>query len=118
MTPDAFHRAALGLKAVTCDVRWGADQVYSVGGKMFAVAGPIGDPDLTYAFKASEVAFEMLTQSGIARPAPYLARAKWVKLVAADTLPDDDLKAYLGRAHSIVAATLTRKLRAELGLPV
>ena len=70
MRPDIFHRVALGLKAATFDVKWGADRVYSVGGKMFAVSGPIDDPTPTYAFKASELAFEMLIQTGIARPAP------------------------------------------------
>ncbi len=116
MTPDEFHHAALALKGATFEVKWGADRVYSVGGKMFAAAGPVGDPASRYSFKASDMAFEVLTQSGAAKPAPYLARAKWVQLESMDALPDAELTAYLSQAHAIVAAGLTRKMRTELGL--
>jgi predicted DNA-binding protein (MmcQ/YjbR family) len=116
MTPDAFHQAALALPAATFDVKWGADRVYSVGGKMFAAAGPVGDPAVLYSFKTTEATYELLIGQGVAKPAPYLARARWVQLTGVDALPDDDLTAYLGRAHAIVATGLTRKLRAELGL--
>jgi predicted DNA-binding protein (MmcQ/YjbR family) len=40
MTPGAFDALALSLTAATMNVQWGADQVYKVGGKMFAVLGP------------------------------------------------------------------------------
>ena len=83
---------------------------------MLAVAGCKGDADPKYAFKASDLAFEMLVEQGLARPAPYMARAKWVQLLAPDSLPDDELRAYLAQAHGLVAAKLTRKARAELGL--
>jgi predicted DNA-binding protein (MmcQ/YjbR family) len=83
---------------------------------MSAVAGCEGDADPKYAFKASDLAFEMLVEQGLARPAPYMARAKWVQLLAPDSLPDDELRAYLAQAHGLVAAKLTRKARAELGL--
>lgn len=48
-------------------------------------------------------------------PAPYLARAKWVRITP-NALPDDQLIAYLAEAHRLVAAGLTRKARAALGL--
>jgi predicted DNA-binding protein (MmcQ/YjbR family) len=115
MSPSDFHEAALRLPAATFDIKWGADRVYSVGGKMFAAAGGL-DPPTGPAFKASELAFEMLVEQGLARPAPYLARAKWVQLLTWDSLPDEDLRAYLAHAHAIVAASLTRKARAALGL--
>ena len=53
---------------------------------------------------------------GLARPAPYLARAKWVQLTARDALSDTDLKAYLTQAHGLIAAKLTRAARKALGL--
>jgi predicted DNA-binding protein (MmcQ/YjbR family) len=115
MTPDAFHRTALALPGATFDIKWGADHCYSVGGKMFAVAGMPGSSDLHYSFKASDLSFELLTAQGIALPTPYLARAKWVQ-VTPDALPDDQLAGYLAEAHRIVAAKLTRKARAALDL--
>jgi len=112
MSQAAFDAAAMALPGVTMSVQWGDDRVYKVGGKMFAVMGPAG----SFSFKASDVAFEVLTETGQARPAPYLARAKWVYFERADALPADELAGYLKTAHGLVAAKLTRKLRAELGL--
>ncbi len=112
MTPGAFDALALSLPAATMNVQWGADQVYKVGGKMFAVLGPNG----TASFKANDVAFEMLCETGAGRPAPYMARAKWVFFDDLAALSDEEWRSYLSTAHALTAAKLTRKARAELGL--
>ena len=112
MTPAAFDAAARALPGVTMDVQWGNDRVYKVGGKMFAVLGPEG----SFSFKASDIAFEVLTESGQAKPAPYMARAKWVWFGGLDAMSEDELAGYLKTAHELVAAKLTRKQRVELGL--
>ena len=112
MTPEAFDAACRALPGATMDVLWEVDHVYKVGGRMFAVLGPSG----TFSFKASDLAFEMLVQTGAARPAPYMARAQWVYFDDPHALPDEDLKAYLKSAHALTAAKLTRKLQRELGL--
>jgi len=116
MSPEAFHDAALALPGAVLDIKWGSDRCYCIGGKMFATAGSDGEPPSGPAFKASDLAFEMLVEQGLARPAPYLARAKWVQLPSYDALPDDQLVAYLAQAHAIVAAGLTRKARTALGI--
>ena len=116
MTPEAFHAAALVLPGATYDIKWGEDRVYSVGGKMFATAGSTNDPAPCFAFKCSELGFEMLIEQGFADPSPYLARAKWVKLKSPDALSDEALVDYLKEAHRIVASGLTKKVRTELGL--
>jgi predicted DNA-binding protein (MmcQ/YjbR family) len=106
---DAFCRS---LPAATMDVQWGSDRVYKVGGRMFAVLGPDG----SCSFKANDIAFEMLTTEGPGKPAPYMARAKWVWLERPDVLPEAEMRSYLTEAHALIAARLTRKQRAELGL--
>ena len=116
MDADRFHQVAMALPGATFDIKWGADRIYSVGGKMFAGAGTVGDPAPNYGFKASDLAFEALIEQGLAVPAPYAARFKWVRLTAADALSDDELTAYLAQAHALVAAGLSRKLRASLGI--
>ena len=118
MTPEAFEAACLALPAATLSVQWGESRVFKVGGKMFAVVGlnsREGGPP-AYSFKASDMAFELLIEHGLGWPAPYLQRAKWVRLAGHDALDDEDLKAYLAQAHALVAARLTRALRRELGL--
>ena len=116
MTFDAFHAAALALPGCTFDIKWGADRVYSVGGKMFAVAGHEGEAEPLYSLKVSDGAFDQLVEEGVAEPAPYMARAKWVRFKGGGAVPDDQLLAYLRQAHALIAAKLTRKLRAELGM--
>jgi len=94
------------------DVQWGDNHVYKVGGRMFAVAGPSG----SCSFKVSDIAFEALTQTGRARPAPYLARAKWVFFDDIAALDDAEAADWLSSAHGLVAAKLTRARRREIGL--
>ncbi|WP_125257615.1 MmcQ/YjbR family DNA-binding protein [Brevundimonas fluminis] len=106
-------RVCLALPGVTVDHPWDPDHdAYRVGGKMFAVFGSTGG----LSFKASDIAFEVLTESGRARPAPYMARAKWVNLEDPSDWPHDELAEHLKIAHGIVAQKLTKKARAELGL--
>ena len=116
MDADRFHDVAMALAGAAFDIKWGADRVYSVGGKMFAAAGAVGDPAPCYSFKASDLAFEALIEQGLAVPAPYAARFKWVRLASADALSDTELTAYVGQAHALAAAGLSRKLRRSLGL--
>lgn len=71
MSPDAFEAFCLSLPAATMVVQWGGAHVFKVGGKVFAIAGQDGDDlDGAYVFKTSELSFEILTESGLARRAP------------------------------------------------
>ena len=113
MTPEAVEAHCLSLPAATLHVQWGGTHVFKVGGKIFAMTG---GAVWGLAFKASDMAFELLCEQGLARPAPYLQRAKWVQLLEPHALSEAEIRAYLDQAHAIVSAKLTRKLRAELGL--
>ncbi|NBB14455.1 MmcQ/YjbR family DNA-binding protein [Caulobacter sp. SLTY] len=113
MTPEAFDKACRALPGVTMDVQWGDDHVYKVGGKMFAVYGPAAD---NFSFKASDIAFEVLTETGRGSPAPYLAKAKWVWFASLEAQNAAEVEGWLTSAHGLVAAKLTKKLRAELGV--
>ena len=116
MQYDEFDAWVRTLPGVTFDIKWGADRTYCLGAKVFVFAGALDNEAPKLTFKASELAFEMLTDSGVAVPAPYLARAKWVQLARPDSLTDDEIKAYVAQSHALVAAKLTRKQRAELGI--
>ena len=106
-------KVCLALPGATLDHPFGDDHdAYKVGGRMFAMVGATGG----ISFKVSDIAWEVLTDSGHARPAPYLARAKWVNLPRIDDWADDELAEHLAIAHGIVAGKLTKKARAALGL--
>ena len=53
---------------------------------------------------------------GAARPAPYLARAKWVRFDDLSAQDDAEVVDWLANAHALIAARLTRAKRRELGL--
>ena len=77
MDRAGVKRFCLSLPAATLDHPFGEDHdAYRVGGKMFAIMGGMGG----LSFKASDIAYEVLTETGRAIPAPYLARGKWVHL--------------------------------------
>ncbi|MFT4933618.1 MAG: putative DNA-binding protein (MmcQ/YjbR family) [Pseudoalteromonas distincta] len=111
-SPRAVLDQALALPATTLSVQWGDAQVVKVGGRIFAIIGADGG----LSFKATDIAYEALVESGEARPAPYLARAKWVRFDDPTALDLADTADWLATAHALVAAKLTRAQRRELGL--
>jgi predicted DNA-binding protein (MmcQ/YjbR family) len=126
---EAFDALCLSLPAATYVNQWGGSHVYKVGGKVFAIApgwsarghgagpsGGAGKGEPAYIFKVSDMAFELLIEHGLAHPAPYLGRAKWVELNSTDALSDADLEAYIRQAHGLIAARLTRAVRKALAL--
>ena len=117
MKLDAFQALCRSLPATTYVNQWGGSDVYKVGGKIFAIAAAFGpDAGYAYTFKVSEMSYELLIEQGLARPAPYLARAKWVQITGPDAMSDADLKAYVVQAHGLISGRLTRATRKALGL--
>ena len=113
MDREGVGRTCLAFKWVTLDHPWDeGHDAYKIGGKMFAMVGSMGG----LSFKASDMSFQMLTESGKAHPAPYLARAKWVHLADPGDWPDGELADYLRAAYGEIARRLTKKVRTELGL--
>jgi predicted DNA-binding protein (MmcQ/YjbR family) len=112
MDAAAFDAACRALPGVTMDILWGEDHVYKVGGRMFAALGPLGDLSM----KVSDIAYAALIEMGAARPAPYLARAKWVRFESLGELDAAETLGWLSQAHALVAAKLTRAQRRELGI--
>jgi predicted DNA-binding protein (MmcQ/YjbR family) len=110
VTRGEVEAQALALPAATKVVQWGGADVYKVGGKVFAICD-----EGQLSFKVSEIAFLVLTESGVGRQARYLAKGQWVSIEpgASDAA---DVADWLATAHSLIAAKLTKKARAELGL--
>jgi predicted DNA-binding protein (MmcQ/YjbR family) len=109
-TGETVAQAAMALPATTHVVQWGGHDVYKVGGKVFAIYG-----DGSLSFKVSEIGFMALTEGGPARQAPYLAKGQWVIVDLADAA-ETDVAEWIATSHGLIAAKLTKKARAELGL--
>lgn len=117
MTRDDLNQFCAALPHATHVVQWGNADVYKVGGKVFAVIG-MGDSGASVTFKATELAFEILSDSPGLRPAPYMASRglKWIQNYAEPGLSDDSLRDHIKASYDMAVAGLTRKKRAELGL--
>ncbi|MDG1169323.1 MAG: MmcQ/YjbR family DNA-binding protein [Sulfitobacter sp.] len=117
MTRDDLISFCACLPKATHVVQWGNADVYKIGGKVFAVVG-MGQSGNTVTFKASQMAFEILSDSPGLRPAPYMASRglKWIQHYSEPGLSDDSLRDHIRASYDMVVAGLTRKKRRELDL--
>jgi predicted DNA-binding protein (MmcQ/YjbR family) len=118
MTYEEFNAFCRALQATDHVVQWGGSHVWKVGGKVFAIGGwEVDQP--SYSFKVSDISYEVLKEQPGLRPAPYLASRglKWIQHYAKPGLSDGELRDYLRQSHLIVTHGLSKKRRAELGLP-
>lgn len=118
MTRDEYNAFCGSLPATSHVVQWGGAHVWKVGSKVFAIGGQ-QDGEPRYTFKVSDLSYEILKEQPGLRPAPYLASRgmKWIQHYAKPGLSDEELRDYLRQSHLIVGRGLSKKLRAELGLP-
>ena len=114
MDIETLRQICLSLPAVTEDVKWENDLCFSVGGKMFCIASL--EPPFKCSFKVADEEFEAISQQPGFMPAPYLARARWVAVTGPEKISRKAWEAYLQQSHKLVAAKLTKKTKAELGI--
>jgi predicted DNA-binding protein (MmcQ/YjbR family) len=114
---DEFNIFCKNLVATTHVVQWGNADVWKIGGKVFAIGGWNKGRD-AFTFKASDIAFEVLSDLPGIRPAPYLASRgfKWLQHYDLPGLSDAELKRHIILSYEMVASGLTKKLRKELGV--
>ncbi len=123
MTLDDYDAFCATLPATHHVVQWGGAHVWKVGGatgKVFAIARGDEGPDIAVTFKCSWASYDILKEQPGLRPAPYLASRgmSWIQRVSNESMPDDALRDYLRESHRLMALTLTKRARAELGLTV
>jgi predicted DNA-binding protein (MmcQ/YjbR family) len=110
---EAAKALCRSFPGCTEDIKWGADLVFSVGSKMFAVT-EVADQAKGISFKVEDERFLELTDRPGIVPAPYLARAKWVYVENGAKLADKEAAGLLRRSYELVFSKLTKKLQAEI----
>jgi predicted DNA-binding protein (MmcQ/YjbR family) len=114
MDIEVLRKFCLSLPAATEDIKWGNDLVFSVGGKMFCVAGL--EQPYKFSFKVSDEEFEELSNTDGFIPAPYMARAKWVLVANPSKLNKKEREHYIKESYELVKAKLSKKERSTLGI--
>lgn len=115
MTTENIQQLCLALPATTEDVKWGHDLVFSVGSKMFCVVGLDQQP-VSASFKVQEDVFDELCSREGFKPAPYMAKHKWVWVDDISRMKKKEWEQQINTSYELVKAKLTGKLKKELGL--
>ena len=115
MNIEDIRTMCSSMKGVTEDIKWGHDLVFSIGGKMFCVAGLDQSPK-TASFKVRDDEFEEMCNRNGFKPAPYVAKYKWVWMDNIDQLNKKEWEQYIRQSYELVKNKLPLKLKKQLGL--
>ena len=115
MTIEEIQGICRQFPAVTEDIKWEHDLVFSVAGKMFCVVGLDQSPT-TASFKVRDEEFEEICNRPGFKPAPYVAKYKWVWIEDINNMKKADWNKYLQQSYELVKSKLSVKLRKQLGL--
>ena len=98
--------------------QWSDASVAKVGtpeaSRIFALLSEWSTARPALSFKCSDMSFDMLPELEGVRPAPYLARAKWVQVLPGADFDEDTLRAYITEAHRLVILKLPKACRGSL----
>jgi len=113
MDVDGIRKHCLSFPHTMEMVQWGADLVFKVDGKMFAVT-PLEVAPVRLSFKCTPENFlELCERPGII-PAPYMARAQWVALETLNAVSESELCDLLMQSYQLVWERLPKKRREAL----
>jgi len=113
MNIEEIQNLCKQLPGVTEDIKWGSDLCFSVGGKMFLVAGLELSP-VTASFKVTDEQFEEMSSKPGFKPAPYMAKHKWIYLDDISLMNKQEWKFYINQAYVIIKQKLPKKLQEQL----
>lgn len=99
---------------LTQDIKWGNDLVFSIGGKMFCVAG-LNQSPTSASFKVEEDEFEEIVSRPHFKPAPYVAKYKWVLIEDITKMSAKEWGTRLQISYDLVRAKLPLKIKKTLG---
>lgn len=114
MNIEDIEAICKALPGVTTDVKWGQDLVFSVGAKMFCVVGLEQSP-VTASFKVTDEEFDEMSSRPGFKPAPYVAKYKWVWIDDITKMKKTEWKNYLAQSYELVKAKLPAKIKKQIG---
>ncbi len=116
MTPKQIDSFCTKLPGAVRSIQWKGVIVFKLGGMLFAMMSSYDQGQKRELwFKADPAHYETLSRSRGFSPARR-PRLQWVAMNDPKALTDAQLRAYLKRAHAVVASTLSTKKQAALGL--
>lgn len=115
MNIETLQALCRQLPGVTEDIKWGHDLVFSIGGKMFCVIGLDQSPT-NASFKVTDEEFDEISNAPGFKPAPYVAKYKWVLIDDINKMKKTDWEKYVRQSYDLVKEKLPAKIKKQLGL--
>ena len=115
MEIESIQKICGKYPGVTEDIKWENHLCFCVGEKMFLILG-LDETPTTSSIKTSDEDFTSLSEQDGFKPAPYMARNKWVWMDSIDRLSQQDWETYIEKAYKIISQKLSKKKQLELGL--
>ena len=117
MTLADFCAHCLSLPHVEETTPFGPEAlVYKVGGKMFALAMPDEFPSSVNLKCDPERAIELRDRHADIQPGYHMNKRHWNTLILEGRIPTRLVRELIDHSYQLVTASLTRKVRGELGL--
>jgi len=113
MTIEDIQAICKKLPHTTEEIKWETHLCYCIGGKIFIITNPDGSP-VTASFKVGDEDFATLSEREGLKPAPYLARYKWIYIDDISRFTKKEWQEYLTSAYELVAAKLPAKTKKQL----
>ena len=115
MDIEKIQQICSSLPAVTEDIKWEHDLVFSIGTKMFCVLG-IDEIPVSAALKVRDDEFEEMCERDGFMPAPYVAKYKWIKIDNIERLTKNEWKHFINQSYNLVKSKLPGKMLKQLGI--
>ena len=103
----------LSLPGVTEDIKWEHNLCFSVKEKMFLLISLDAEPP-PVSFKTSDELFYELQEQINFRPAPYLARNKWLTCDNLSSLEIKFIKDFTRTSYDLIKSKLPKKVQEQL----
>jgi predicted DNA-binding protein (MmcQ/YjbR family) len=113
MNIEQLQQICAKLPGVTEDIKWENDLCFSVGGKMFLVAS-LQQVPTSASFKVTDDQFAELSLKKGFKPAPYMARHKWIWLEDINLLTTKQWAFYVSQSYEIIKQKLPKKIQKQL----
>ncbi len=94
-------------------MKWGENLTFMVADKMFVIFG-LDQTPITASFKVDDEDFERMQHAVSMKPAPYLARYKWISVEDISLIPPNEWKRILDNAYELIKAKLPAKILKNL----
>jgi predicted DNA-binding protein (MmcQ/YjbR family) len=115
MTIEDIETICDSFPAVNKDIKWEEHLCFNVGSKMFLITAPDAYPP-TASFKVNPEEFEELASRDGFKPAPHLARYKWIYISDISLFTQKEWEHYARQSYNMVVEKLPNKLKTTLGL--